>query len=325
MKNTNFDEILNKSNNSDNEEGESKLKQNDDFQKINLERYKDKSGLTLKKLETGFWFLKHKKTLIYIVYTFLIIIGIVTWSRFFYTFGSYIFLGMKQDQANIYGLVTNPGIEHSNILKIAANQFNLSPFQVIKTDVGTYDLIVKIENPNKNYYSHFSYTLKVEGKDLGPFKDYIFPEEEKYLLILDQEFTKTPRNISINFNHSWTKINRHTDPNWESAIIDKVDFSFKNEEFVPYRDSNLSEELRLSLVEFDITNESPYSYYDVQLVILLYNKGKLVSANNYLVEKLYSKETRHVNATWPDKVLRVDEIRIYPSIDIDRSDVYIIP
>jgi len=87
----------------------------------------------------------------------------------------------------------------------------------------------------------------------------------------------------------------------------------------------LSEKLNLSVVEFDIKNNTAYSYYLINLDVLLYSRGKLVAVNKYPLEKFDSGEERHVNMTWSGKVNRADKIEIIPNIDIMEKDIMYIP
>ena len=293
--------------------------------KVNIDKYKDLDGLTMKKLNFGLWYLEHKKLLLNLLYIFLALIGVVTWFIFFKTFGYYVMIGMKEDQKLVADMVNNPGVTHEQVLKTAAQAIQVKSADVILNSNGTYDIVTKISNLNKKYYSNFSYTFDINNEKIGPFNGFVLPSEEKFLILLDQEFSRRPNSVNLDIGNSWNKINGHVIKDWPSYRDNYIDFTVENKEFSNPRESNLSEKLNLSVVEFDITNNSAYSYYLIDLDILLYSRGKLSSVSKYSLEKFVSGETRHVNMTWPGKVTRADLVEVQANINIMADNIIFIP
>ena len=308
----------------ENNNQEEKIEENS-ISKVNIEKYKDLDGLTMKKLNFGLWYLEHKKILLNSLYIFLIIIGVVTWFLFFKTFGHYVLIGMNEDQKLIDDMINNPGISHEQVLKMSAQAIQVKSADVILNSNGTYDIVTKISNINKKYFSRFSYSFDVNNKKIGPFEGFVLPSEEKFLILLDQEFSRRPSSVNLDIKNSWSKLDGHVIRDWAPYRDNYIDFVVENKVFSNPKESNLSEKLNLSVVEFDIINNSAYSYYLVDLDILLYSRGKLVSVSKYSLEKFISGETRHVNITWPGKVTRADLVEVHPNIDIMADNITFIP
>ncbi len=300
-------------------------KEIDSISKINIEKYKDPGGLTMKKLNFGLWYLEHKKILLNSLYVFLGLIGIVTWSSFFWTFGHYVLVGMVEDEKMVYELVQNPGISHEEVLKMAPKPIQVLTANVLLNSNGTYDLIAKISNINSRYYSRFTYSFKLGNETLGPFEGFILPSEEKFLILLDQKLSRRPSSVNLDLDNSWNKLDGRVINDWPYYRDNYIDFSAENKVFSNPRESNLSEKLNLSVVEFDMVNNSAYSYYQIDLDIILYSRGKMVSISQYPLEKFISGEVRHVNITWPGKITRADTIVVIPNIDIMAKDILFIP
>ena len=327
--------IYNKEENIGNEIGESSEKNasnhsglengKDSISKVNIEKFKDPSGLTIKRLNFGLWYLRHKKTLINIAYVVLGTIGIFTWFLFFKTFGLYIFVGMHEDEKLIYDMVNNPGISHEKVLQSVAKPLEINSIDIILNSDSTYDFVAKIRNPNKIHFSNFDYSFEFNNKTLGPYKGFILPNEEKFLLSMGEEIPRRPTSVNLIINNNWRKINLHEISNWESHRDNYIDFTSSNKVFYSPEKSNLTEKVNLSIVEFDIRNNSAYSYYAVDLDVMLYSRGKLVSVFQYPIEKIESEETRHINITWPVKVLQADKIEVIPNIDITKDNISYIP
>lgn len=300
-------------------------KVDDTISKVDIEKFRDLDGLSIKKLNFGLWYLEHKKTLLIYLYIFLGIIGFVTWFNFFKTFGTYIFVGMNEDKIMVEEMVKNSGVNHEQVLKTAAQAIQIKSADVILNSNGTYDIVAKINNINKHYYSNFTYNLNLNGQTIGPFNNFILPGEEKYLIILDQELSRRPGTVKLDISNSWKKIDGHVIKDWTAYQDNYIDFTIENKVFSNPRQSNLSEKVNLSVVEFDITNNSAYSYYKVDLDLLLYSNGSLVSVSKYPLDKFRAGEKRHVNITWPGKVNRADSVVVIPNINIMEDNISFIP
>ncbi|PLX20992.1 hypothetical protein C0584_04380 [Candidatus Parcubacteria bacterium] len=312
-------------NNLDNLEDLDLKKEEDSISKVNIDRFKERDGVSLKKLGFGLWYLEHQKGLMLTVYIFLGLIGFVTWFSFFKTFGHYVLIGMKEDQALVASMINNSGIKHSEVVKTAPQELQVGTAEVLLNSNGTYDIVIKIKNINSRYYSRFSYFILFNNEKLGPFNDFILPEEEKYLMLLDQKLSRRPSSVSLEVEHSWTKLDGHKIKEWAEYRDNYIDFIVDNKVFSNPKESNLSEKLNLSSVKFDLTNNSAYSYYELSLDILLYSRGRLASVNQYPIERIESGETRGIDITWPGKVNRADNIEVVPNIDIMKDNITYIP
>lgn len=290
-----------------------------------IDKFRDVDGVSLKELSFGLWYLENKKKLLLTTYIVLGIIGFVTWFIFFKTFAYYIFIGMKEDQKMINEMVTNPGISREKVLQISAQPIQIKSAEVILNSNGTYDIVARIYNGNKNYYSNFSSSFVLGNEVFGPIKSFILPEEEKMIFLLNQELSRRPSSVDLDIVNSWGKIDRHKIRDWDNYKNDFIDFTVSDKVFYSSRESNLTEKVNLSVVEFNIRNNSAYSYYNVPLDILLYSRGQLVSVNKYSVDRFLSGETRKVNVTWSGVVPRADEIEVIPYVNIMDSNFTFIP
>ena len=94
---------------------------------VNLDRYQDLEGVTIKKLETGLWYIEHKEILRKILIAVLILIGSVSWIYTLSTFGLYVFKGMNDDAAMVSELVATQGFNHAYIKQISGQQLETLP------------------------------------------------------------------------------------------------------------------------------------------------------------------------------------------------------
>ncbi len=68
---------------------------------VDLNKYKDLGGVTIKKLDWGLWHVEHREMLKKIFYGFLILVGVILWSYVIYGFAYYLLRGMAEDEIMI--------------------------------------------------------------------------------------------------------------------------------------------------------------------------------------------------------------------------------
>ncbi len=286
-------------------------------------RYKDLEGVSLRKLQIGLWYVEHKKQLAYLLKGFLVVISIVSWSYFIYAFGLYFFKGQKEDDQMINEMVAINSTD-SNLMKIMqAQNLKVGSVQILKSAIGQYDFAVKISNPNSKFYADLTYKFLIDNEELGPFNNFIFPKETKYLLSIDNKLNFIPRRAKLELiNVDWSRINPHKYPNWEEFYQTHINFIIKDKKFIPAHSTKLSEKLPINSLKFTIINNTAYNYWEVDLNIILFSQNKIVGVNKYQLNEFRSGEEREIEMSWPGRMSRVDKIDIIPSVNILNNDIY---
>ena len=288
--------------------------------KIDINNYQDTEGLTVRKMEFGLWLVEHRKQLILIPTVFLITVSAVAWAYTLFGLVYYVIWGMNAD-SRLANELTNTSVYFP-----ARNLVDLvvEPVQIIRNGNDKYDLVVKIKNENKRHWARLEYYFSSSDYEFGQSTDFILPNEEKYLLLLNQEFGKYPSDIQVFFTSpAWRLLNLHKFPDWENFKKEHLDFIVKDAKFVPAQSTILSERLNLNDLQFKIKNNTAYNYYEVDLNILLSVQSKIVSVNQYKIIDFYAGEERNINVTWYGQISQVDDIMITPEINITRDDIYV--
>jgi len=302
-----------------------KIEEHNNAIEPNLRRYKDQEGITIKKLMFGLWFLKNRKNFLYLFYTLLIVISVITWSLFFLTFGSYVITGMNEDKKLLNELsIDNFGILHNIVLSQSPQPFKYQKMDILKVDNKKYDFVIKVKNPNKKHGAEFVYYIMVNGKKYGNKKGFILPDETKYLLILGNEFVREPNNAEFFTDQiSWTRINGHNFPNWEQFKNDRLKINTDNINFIPAKATTISEKIKLNTLSFSILNDTAYNFKSINFVIILLKGSKIVGVNEYALNSFLSGNTDIVDITWTGRISKPSDIIINPEINIMDRDIYI--
>lgn len=299
----------------------------DTKKKIDIGKYKDPEGLSVTKLETGLWFLKNRKKFLYAFYTILIVISVVSWSIFIYSFGHYVLIGMVEDSKMLDGLT-----RFNNAIPIILQRQKAEPLMVqapsILTGIGAKtDFVTKIINPNQTHWAEFKYVYKDNnGNIIIEHENFILPNESKHLLSLGHEGLGSKPKLDFEFSDiSWGRVTGHNYPDWEAYKAEHLNIEISNKKFTPAMSTILTETLSLNEVSFTAKNLTAYNYYDVVFIILLSDNTRIVSANQYYAENFLSGESRDIILNWPGRLGRIRNIDIAPEINITDEQAYVNP
>ncbi|MCX6798430.1 MAG: hypothetical protein NTX66_04455 [Candidatus Falkowbacteria bacterium] len=184
---------------------------------------------------------------------------------------------------------------------------------------GSYDLTLKMKNPNDKFMAHFDYCFWQAGEEKICQAGFIFPGEDKYLLALGQKLSSTA-DVSFRLkNLSWQRINTHIYPDWANFYKTHTDFVATNIKF------NETEGLGgdLNNLEFTLSNYTPYNFWAVPFDILIFNGNDLISVNTYTAKEFLSQEAKTIKLNWGNRLGNSKSITIVPNLDIVASDIYI--
>lgn len=293
---------------------------------VDIGRYKDLGGVTLKKLEQGLWYVEHRELFRKIFIWFLIVVSAGFWSYSIYGFAYYFARGMKEDEIIIKQMIETGSVSHKYILEISAVDLVLKQAKIFKLDGKKFDFFAEVINPNENYSAVFDYYFTSGGRETARAKGFIFPQENKYLLTLGQEIDSQSRDAQLKIeNISWSRINKHKFPDWKLYRDERLNIAVSDIKFTPSKEGSLSEKVNLNTLEFKAINRGAYSYLNANLLILFYSGQNIIGVNNYPLERFMSGEERPARMTFSGKIGNVNKVEIVPEINILNESNYLKP
>jgi len=170
-----------------------------------------------------------------------------------------------------------------------------------------YNLLAEITNPNKEWVvKSLTYAFRVKGELLDKKTTFLLPESTKTVMHFNAAAGESDGELVI-MGESWQRISDYSLLSYKDGI--KVDAA----EFKPSGSAKFE-----GLVVISITNETPYSFWEVGLPIVLIGEGgRAVGADYQVVSKLLSRETRQISVAWNEKLpSHVREIRVLPEINL---------
>lgn len=277
-----------------------------------LEKFQDLSGVSLRQMNTGLWLAENRRLLTKILTFVLILIAAVL---FIYSTYSYIIYFMSEPIDNqVESLVTSP----RNLIE----PMEIGGVQGFKSG-DFYDFAISLENKNSNFKAEFDYCLYQKEEAIHCESSYRLPLENNYLVVLGKDL-ENATDITFKIEDIfWSRINRREIPEWQSFYNERINFEFTDVKFFNASRSGLSEKVKLNTLEFTIFNDSPYSYYQIDFDILLYNNSSLVAVQRYLGESIKTEEKRPVKISWPADINSVNQVKIVPRVNITKDSVYL--
>jgi len=256
------------------------------------------SRLTDKQLKLSYWYVTNKLLLRKIFLAFLVILSVVLWLYVFYGLVSFMMDYQRiQQQTNellFSSASTANGVESTKPVPLAIGEI-----QVLAGEGDSYDLFSEIGNSNAGWLATFDYIFKSGTSTKAIRRGFVMPGEQKILVDLSNIESTGQLEIS---NLKWERI-----AGFDKIKNERSRFTVEGEEFVSSAKTGDP-----NRVKFNISNGSPYSYWDVGLVIGLYSSGNLVSINYLPLRQFMSGENRAIQMNWLQNISAVDSIMVWP-------------
>lgn len=267
---------------------------------------------TDRQLKAGYWFVTHRLAIekwskIALVVLTVLIWVFVVWQVVF------IIIDYNVSAAGLRRIVFNDGINYDNSLSgLAPQSLQVSSVRILSGSGGRNDLVAAIKNPNGSWLATFNY--KFAGASAASYtrKGFVLPGEEKYLL--ESASANSAANLEIT-DLEWSKFTDFVD-----LYNDRFNFLVENNSFTR---SGSSQDP--SILTFDITNKSAFSYWEVEVQAFLYSGGNLASLNSIVLDKFKSGEKRNVSLYWYNTLPQISNVEIIPAVNILDEDNIIPP
>ncbi len=296
----------------------------DNKTKNNFSRYEDPTGeFSNRELKMGEWYVLHKLKLRRIFLLILITWSVVSVVGSLFYWGYYLMIGYNLDQqmANLQAIqVPNYVAMHQ---MYGAKELQISNVEVYQSASKQYDLVAQMKNPNDRWIAILTYKFSYSGKDSDTQTTVIMPMASRPLIIFGQysDYYPTPVSLQI-VQIKWLKVNPHSLVDVASFVKEKTNFEIVNFRFIP---ANSFYNVPQNDIKFEITNNSPYSYWHIDFYVELLNEGSVVGYAYVPVEKLMTKEVRQVEKAVLVDNIYVSDIKVYPVVNVFDSDSYILP
>lgn len=284
---------------------------------INLRNDKKTKSKSFDKFNLSLWFLKNRRKLFIGTVLFLFILSVVLFLFSFYNIYDYI-RGIDKENKDLEEL-TNIGVTLNPSRTAIELEYN--GIQYFSHD-GKYDFLAKVKNPNPNFFSNIVYCFYDGEVELACGGSLIYPNENKYVMILSVSLKNRPDNLSFSIkNTSWERVDVKKYPDWNAYYSERNNFMIADSVFKADKIDGSSG--YVNNVSFSIKNNTPYNYWEVPLSIILFKNNNVVGINKYTISEFMSFDQKKVNLSWINSIKSVSDILVIPDFNILDEDNYI--
>lgn len=206
---------------------------------------------------------------------------------------------------------------------IACERLLIEPVKIewvkaIHSGGNSYDLVARIENPNKNFgLSKMDYSFKLFDAENNLLKEqkgssFILPGQKKYLMEISADAGKAVDHLELAVSNpdktEWKKLN----DNFETPNI------FVRERQFKYLENNQGEASGI------LKNDSSFDFGEILVSVVLFSENKeILGINKTDVNSVLSGEERHFSTLWFEPVKgEVKSIEITAETNVFLDDVF---
>lgn len=286
----------------------------------NFARYIDPTGeFPTGELKAGYWYVRHKLLLGHIVVGVLVVWSVATVGYSLFGWGRYMFFDYTRDQEMLRRQV----IEVPDYT-VVQPLYQAQPLSFGSTDVfegapDKYDFFTPVTNPNERFLAHVTFSYAYSGTRTPTTTVTLLPRTPQAFVVFGEESDQYPGAAQLTiYTIDWQRISSHVIPDVEAFQKERDIFIVED---VTVRDAG-ADEVPVPQVEFDLTNDSVYPYWEPRFVAELMQGGRVIGVQFLSVPQLRGKETRHIKFHTQSSIRGVGDLRLLPLFNIFDLDEY---
>lgn len=279
-------------------------------------------SLSYRGLKMVGWYLKHKILLQKIGIGSLLVWCVVTVGYSGFQWGNYLFFGYWKDiDAMKRQMSEFPNYERLHLI-YGAKDLQLKQSNIFRGGSDRFDFSTEVINPNERWLAMVSYKYVYQGGETDLEEVLILPQSTQPVVVLGQELSNTPQQVQLVIeNIVWKSINPHEISDVGAYMNERMDFFVDNVIFTKANRDGLS----VHRLEFDIFNNSAYSYWQPLFYITLFDGGQITGVTKLNLEQFRAGDQEHVDLRFFATSLNITNIKVMPVFNIFDEGVYIEP
>lgn len=279
------------------------------------------SQLTEKQLNFGYWWLEHK----------ILIRNIGMWSLGIVGGGLLLFGGYglvdwyaisgPKEQA-LLGAVSTDVVNTDVIRAHRPQPVTVDGPFVVPSSPGTNDLVVIVHNPNADRWASFRYAFAdASGNVVGSGTGFALPSMDSTIIAAHVKADAGAPTFAMPVMQL-TSIDRHAIADYASWSAARLQLVVTNTQVTP---PLATDTFATARVQFDVENQTNFSYRNVAFSVLLRSAGSIVGAQIITLDHLNAGEKQTVGLTWLSPLPSGLQIEVKPMVNIFDDQSYLTP
>lgn len=271
------------------------------------------TGLSEQELQLASFWVKHRLTLRRALYGSLIGINGIFWLFVFWGLLDWLAISYPYESRIALHIATNQ-ITESSLQASAPKPIQPSQVYVFGTTDNRSDMLVELSNPNPQWYASFDYSFNVGNAKTPVHHGYILPMSQRYLTELGFTSSTGRTATLVVENLRWMRV----DPAWvnrdyKSFADSHLNFSIKDPK---YQHNLVIGTQTIGQSTFDLVNNSPYGYWNVDLTVVLYRGSAPVGVTTITQHEVKPGSTTPIAINWYENLSGITRTEIRPSVNI---------
>lgn len=283
--------------------------------KSKFSRYTDPTGeFSNRALKLAEWYLKHKLLLQKIGKYILVGWCVVTVG---YSFGYWLYYfsyGYFQDQK----MATQSVAQFQNYKNLqtmyGAKDLVVKDVDVYNSVSDLYDFAAQVENPNERWVARVTYRFAFSGGETSLTTTVLPPQGARPVALFGAAAGSYPVGARLVIEKiDWRRLNPHVDVDIKNYIAERSKFSVERFAFTP---ASRSAGILNNMIEFDLFNDTAYSFWDAEFYVELKDRGETVGLIHLNADKFKAGEKRRIDLRSFVDNLRVSDIIVWPVFNV---------
>lgn len=291
--------------------------------KSNFKKYIDPTDeFSAKQLKWAMWYVNNKLLLYRLAVGSLIVFIAATFAFSLWRGAFILYYDFFQQPRVDVELSRAPNYDAIN-QRNTPQPLQIMGIQVLPGGTDKNDAIVEIANPNERHIVFFDYYFDFSGQKTEPQSGFLLPLEARPMVAmgLDTSWAVGTANIIIE-NISWRRVSAHLITDIRSWQNERLNFSVSD--FV-FKLAGSRNGASAHIINFKLTNNSPYSYKNPEFYLGLYQNNSMVGIMKLFLDDFISLQARDIDLRSFVSNLAVTEIKIFPIINLYEKAVYLSP
>lgn len=290
-----------------------------------FDRFTDPTGerMATQDLKVAGWLAHHR---VGVRRASIILFSVIAGGLFVYgVFGLmfYALFGLSQDNKMGYDMVQSTANYTAIKPKYQVSELRILDANVYEASVGRYDFVANIVNDNARWAAIISYKFTYGNGETEIKEAIILPKTERPVIIPGHKTEAYPGTTSFIIESvNWRHIDTHDIADAVAYMTERQKFSVTDMVFTA---QSVSENIPSNILRFTLVNENTYSFWDVPLVVELFQNGTRVGIAQTKVEKLKAGEKRPLDLRTLTPNISVTDIKVHATVNIFDDRVFMAP
>lgn len=240
-----------------------------------------------------------------------------------FAWGHYIIIGARDDSRLALRQAGEFQDYQSQHPRYGAAALQVQDVRATASVPGRYDFLALVGNPNARWIAFIEYQFTYNDGTTEKGETVVLPGIQRPVMVFGQKASQFPVGVTFEITDTqWWHVDPHVIPDIDTYTKERVIFDVDN---VQITSAGFDTSLSVHRIEFDITNNSAYSYAEAPFYVVLRSGGGMAAVIPHTFDSLRAGETVHVDLRSGIESLNATDVEVIPLMNIFSSRSFLDP